>query len=377
MESTLPKILVVDDEEAILETMLFTFRGEYEVLTTTSARRGLEMLEEHAPVAVALSDQRMPDMSGVEFVSEVCARHPATVRIMLTGFSDAEATIRAINDGHVWAYITKPWEPEPLKQIVRQAVDHHRLSLENRQLLGELRGANVFLAAVMDQLDSGAIAVDAEGVIQAVNRPVREYFALSGDPRGLALSHFLEERGLASIGAAAVAVAGDEEVSFHDVGVGANRFRVTSHPLVSSCGGALGRVIFFREVSHEPLKQAFNEGVAALMGVDGSLRPQLESLAGALSTLHEEIGSSGIISPGMAELAERASRTRTALQQWLDVDDTMAREDYPDAQGLRDRMRIASTRWPLGDELPLRVRELVKRVDDYYDSGEKSRVPVL
>ena len=70
-ESGLPRILVVDDEEAILETMVFTFRGEYEVFTTTAARQGLEMLDKHAPVSVVLSDQRMPDMSGVEFVSEV------------------------------------------------------------------------------------------------------------------------------------------------------------------------------------------------------------------------------------------------------------------------------------------------------------------
>jgi len=376
-ENTLPKILVVDDEEAILETMLFTFQGEYEVLTTTSARRGLEILEENAPVAVVLSDQRMPEMSGVEFVSEVCGRHPSTVRIMLTGFSDVEATIRAINDAHVWAYITKPWEPESLKQVVRQAVDHHRLSLENRKLLDELRGANAFLAAVMDELDSGAIAVDAAGVIQAVNRPVRDLFGVPGDPCGLALLQCLEDRGLSNIAAAAVAVAGDEEVSFQDVDAGTNRFRVTSHALMSSAGEALGRVIFFREISHEPLNQEFNEGVGGLVGVEGSLRPKLESVRDAISSLSEQIRDSGIISPGMAELAERVSRTRTALEQWLDVDDAMALEDYPDAQGLRDRMRIASARWPLGDELPLRVQDLTRRVDEYYDSGEKSRERVL
>ena len=79
----------------------------------------------------------------------------------------------------------------------------------------------------------------------------------------------------------------------------------------------------------------------------------------------------------MTQLAERVSRTQTALAQWLDVDDAMAREDYPDAQGLRDRMRIASARWPLGDELPARVLALARSVDEYYDSGEKSRERVL
>ena len=62
-----------------------------------------------------------------QFVTEVCRRHPATVRMILTGFSDMEAIIQAINDGHVYAYITKPWEPEQLKQLMKQAVDHYQL----------------------------------------------------------------------------------------------------------------------------------------------------------------------------------------------------------------------------------------------------------
>ena len=98
-ELTLPRILVVDDEEAILETMTFTFEDDYDVLTSSDARRALELLDENAPVAVVLTDQRMPNMSGVEFLTEVWRRHPATVRMILTGFADMEAIIQAINDG--------------------------------------------------------------------------------------------------------------------------------------------------------------------------------------------------------------------------------------------------------------------------------------
>ena len=79
----------------------------------------------------------------------------------------------------------------------------------------------------------------------------------------------------------------------------------------------------------------------------------------------------------MSELAERISRTRTALQNWLDVDDAMANEDFPDAQVLQDRMRIALARWPLAGEVPERVRELGQRVDEYHESGEKAKQPVL
>ena len=84
MTSKSPKILVVDDEEAILETMTYTFQDDYEVYTSTSARRALEILDQQAPVAVVLTDQRMPDMSGIDFVAEVCKRHPSTVRMILT-----------------------------------------------------------------------------------------------------------------------------------------------------------------------------------------------------------------------------------------------------------------------------------------------------
>ena len=88
-----PRILVVDDEEAILETMTFTFEDDYEVYTSTDARKALEILDEKEPVAVVLTDQRMPNMSGVEFLAQVFDKHPHTARIMLTGFADADATI--------------------------------------------------------------------------------------------------------------------------------------------------------------------------------------------------------------------------------------------------------------------------------------------
>ena len=89
-----PRILVVDDEEAILETMTFTFENDYEVYTSSDARRALQLLDDKAPIAVVLTDQRMPNMSGVEFLAEVCQRHPATVRMILTGFADLDARVR-------------------------------------------------------------------------------------------------------------------------------------------------------------------------------------------------------------------------------------------------------------------------------------------
>ncbi|MCH2186079.1 response regulator, partial [Myxococcota bacterium] len=190
-ESSLPRILIVDDEEAILETMTFTFMGEYEVFTTADPRQALDLLDQHAPVAVLITDQRMPHMTGVDLLEAVYTQHPETVRIMLTGFADSDATIQAINSGHAYAYISKPWEPEELKRIVRRAAELHALSLENRRLVLDLQNANSIMQAVMDKLEVGAIAVDREGLVRAANAPARAYPQLEDDPRGRKIDDLL------------------------------------------------------------------------------------------------------------------------------------------------------------------------------------------
>jgi FixJ family two-component response regulator len=378
---SLPRILVVDDEEAILETMTFTFQNDYEVLTSSDARRALELLDEKAPVAVVLSDQRMPNMSGVEFVAEVCKRHPTTVRMILTGFADMQAIIDAINAGHVYAYITKPWEPDQLKQVMKQAVDHYNLTVENERLVASLSRANLFLEAVMDQLDTGALAVDASGVIEAVNRPARDYLALEGDLRGRKLKQVLESHGLQDVGGAAWALGSEPDRTFADVEVRiaqrGHRLRIGAHGLTDGAGVVFGRVILIREISHEPMQRRFDDVVSELVATRGALREQLEKSRDQLRALDAEAQASRIDSPGMGELVDRISRTRTAIDNWLDVDDALAREDFPDAQLLQDRMRVAMTRWPLRDELPERVRALAQRVEEYYESGENPKQRVL
>jgi CheY-like chemotaxis protein len=380
-EPSRPRILVVDDEEAILETMTFTFEDEYEVYTSSDARRALELLDEKAPITVVLTDQRMPNMSGVEFLTEVCRRHPATVRIILTGFADMNAIIEAINDGHVYAYISKPWEPDHLKQVMKQAVSHYELSVENERLLTDLKHANVYLEAVMDELDIGALALDVEGVIQAANRPVRDYLALEGDLRGQAFEEVIEAHGLQEVGGMVYQLAEDRSVSFDEVDVTvagrSHRLRIAVQNLSDMSGETFGRVVLLREISHEPLRRRFEDSVTEIVGAGGALRPVLEEERERLRTLAEEVQALRIASSGMGELSERMSRTVTAIDNWLDVDAALAREEYPDAQLLQDRVRVAMARWPLPDQVPERVRELVRRVEDYYESGENPKQPVL
>lgn len=379
-EQTRPRILIVDDEEAILETMAFTFEDDYEVLTSSSASDALERLEREGPVAVVISDQRMPEMTGVEFLSKVFERYPTTVRIILTGFADMDAILRAINDGHVYAYITKPWEPDDLKQVVRRAVDHHSLAVENERLVVDLRDANIFLEAVMDRLDTGAVAVDAAGVVRAMNRPARQYLGVQEDPRGRALEAVLRPEVLDRVGGAALRITTDDATRFEEVelpvGEGV-RLRLAVHELTDPSGRRLGRVILGREISHEPLRRRFDEIVETLAKAEGSLREPLLHAREDLRALMEEVKGSSVASPGMSELAERTSRTLTAIEYWLAVDDALAVEDYPDAQPLMDRMRLATARWPLPDRLPQRVCELARRVESYYESGENPKQRVL
>jgi CheY-like chemotaxis protein len=372
-----PRILIVDDEEAILETMSFTFMDLYEVFTSTDAREGLEILEAKAPVACVITDQRMPGMTGVEFLAEASKRHPETVRIMLTGFADAEATIQAINDGHVYAYVNKPWEPEELKQTVKRAVEHNSLAAENSRLVSELRNANFILEAVMDRLGTGAVAVDAQGIVRAANRPACDYLNLADDPRGASLVALLEKLGIESLGDTVMRLLDEPEGAFEEVQVGTSerplRLRISAQRLDEQ----VGSVILFKEVSHEPLRRRFEEIVGGVGGADGEIRPFLEDALQQLGDLAGSASELGVGSPRIAELNEHVSRTQTAIQNWLDVDEVMSREEYPDAQLLLDRMRVATDRWPDADSMPERVVELQQLVETYYESGENPRKSVL
>ena len=372
----LPRILIVDDEEAILETMSFTFMDLYEVITSTDAREALDLLEKNAPIACVITDQRMPGMTGVEFLAQASQSHPETVRIMLTGFADADATIQAINDGHVYAYVNKPWEPDELKQTVKRAVEHNQLAAENSRLVAELRDTNYFLEAVMDRLGTGALALDAEGIVRAANRPAREYLDLGDDPRGTPMSAVLEKLGIEGLGSTVMRLLDESEGAFDEVQLVVRgkplRLRISAQRLED-----VGSVVLFKEVSHEPLRRRFEEIVAAASQVEDELRPTLESALGDLGEIAGAASQLGVSSPRMAELEQSVSRTQTAIQNWLDVDDVMSREEYPDAQILLDRMRVAAQRWPEPDSLPQRVVDLHQAVETYYESGENPRKRVL
>lgn len=122
-----PKMLVVDDEPDNLDLLQRTFRREFEVLRAESGKAALAMLAQEGEVAVIISDQRMPEMKGTEFLSRTVPQFPDTVRIILTGFTDVEDLVEAINAGQVHRYITKPWDADELKQVVERATETYGL----------------------------------------------------------------------------------------------------------------------------------------------------------------------------------------------------------------------------------------------------------
>jgi DNA-binding NtrC family response regulator len=134
------KILVVDDESANLRTLERIFRNDYSVLIAQSGPEALAILEQH-DVALLISDQRMPGMTGIELLQKTVQLRPHMVRILLTGYTDVGTLIEAINCGHVYKYVTKPWNNDDLSVTVSRALEHfeaiktrHNLEMINGRL---------------------------------------------------------------------------------------------------------------------------------------------------------------------------------------------------------------------------------------------------
>ncbi len=127
-------VLLVDDEENVLKALRrLLIDEECEVLTATSGPQGLEILKEKGNVGVIISDQRMPEMTGVEFLEQARRVAPYAMKIMLTGYADVHATADAINKGRAHRYMTKPWDEEEILEVVRSAVETYRQILMNRR----------------------------------------------------------------------------------------------------------------------------------------------------------------------------------------------------------------------------------------------------
>lgn len=197
-------LLLVDDEENIASALTRLLRRDgYQILRANGGLQGLEILARH-PVGVIISDQRMPGMTGTEFLSKVRERYPDTIRIVLSGYTDLNSVTDAINRGAIYKFLTKPWEDDLLRAHIQEAFLYHEMKRENARLTDELKSANDALAMlnadlelrviqktreaglnlhmlrvaqeVLEHLPLGVIGIGEDGLIAVANQCAQNWF---------------------------------------------------------------------------------------------------------------------------------------------------------------------------------------------------------
>lgn len=192
-----PKMLVVDDEPDNLDLLYRTFRRDFNVLRAESGVMALEILAAEGEVAVIISDQRMPEMKGTEFLSKTVPQFPDTMRIILTGFTDVEDLVEAINSGQVYKYITKPWDPNELKAVVQRAVETYDLL---KQRTDELRRAQAQTALLHTIVQTAYdVAAQVETDLQKIATAYGQVFGTEGCILQLVKDKLLSTQGIYSV----------------------------------------------------------------------------------------------------------------------------------------------------------------------------------
>ncbi len=171
------KLMVVDDEPDNLDLLFRTFRRDFQVFKADSALKALQLLEEEGEMAVIISDQRMPEMNGTEFLGKTVERFPDTIRILLTGYTDVEDLVEAINSGQVFKYITKPWNPEELKSVIQQASETYKFF---KQRTNALRRALRRESLYNDVVSALRESLDYSSMLQTIVRTIGETFEATG-----------------------------------------------------------------------------------------------------------------------------------------------------------------------------------------------------
>ncbi len=147
-------LLIVDDEPNVCDSVHDLLRREFRVLKANSGEEGYRLMQEEE-VHIVMSDQRMPQITGVELLTKVKSRYPQAIRMLFTGFADLESIVAAINQGHVFQFLKKPWQPEELESAVRQAAaEYERLTADASE--------KDRLYALIENLQTRVSALEAE-----------------------------------------------------------------------------------------------------------------------------------------------------------------------------------------------------------------------
>ena len=171
-ETVKPPILIVDDESDILFSLKGLLRRDFELYTAESGEQAIEILKQHT-VHVIMTDQRMPGMSGVELMKHAKVEHPDAVRIVFTGYADIKAVVEAINSGGLYRYITKPWDPDELIEVLHAAARRYQQDSSRQQLMSGIRGFVDDVRQVAQTLEDSSVSerltCQADSIIDNLN----------------------------------------------------------------------------------------------------------------------------------------------------------------------------------------------------------------
>ena len=263
MEDKRYNILLLDDEKNILNSLKRLLRREpYNLLLANTAAEGIKLLNE-TEAQIIISDYRMPGKNGIEFLKEVKKICPESIRMVLSGYADIDAIIKAVNEGEIYKFLTKPWNDEELKITVKRAIEQYELQKENKSLTLELKALNKSLEAkveertmelkirndvlllsqeVMECLPFAIIGLDREGLITLANQKSVKLFQ-GGES-------FLGERFVGRLPAKVTesisAMNMEKDMEIEDVQVNEKIFRVRVSTLGAE-GNARGLILTFLE----------------------------------------------------------------------------------------------------------------------------------
>lgn len=229
------KLLIVDDELANIRLLERLFRQDYFCLTASSGEEAMELLDQHE-VAVIITDQRMPGMTGVELLKRSADRRPHMVRILLTGYTDLEALIEAVNCGLVYMYINKPWNNDDLKLRVSRAVEHyetnkrqHSLAANNERLNSRLKEMKMGFVRAM----ASVVQLKDEFLYEHGSR-VSKYSISLGEKLGLSAELMLDLTAAAFL---------------HDIGVVTAAAEALPHKNAESAAQIVGCITEFKDAA--------------------------------------------------------------------------------------------------------------------------------
>jgi two-component system, cell cycle sensor histidine kinase and response regulator CckA len=260
------RVLLVDDEPQVLVALEDLLSDEFDVLKAQSGEDALKVIGGEQEIAVVITDQRMPKMTGDEFLTRL-DKHGAT-RILLTGYADLSAVIRAVNEGKIFAYVTKPWNAEDLWLTVHNAAEHFHLAQELTNERQRLQAKTHLLDSILDCMGEGIVAADRAGKFLVFNRRAEKIFGMG--PANVRLEGWAAKYGLHL--ADQKSLIPSEELpltrilngeSFVELdmfvknnAVPGTAVAVTATPLTGETGEVIGGISVLRDVTQQRLLEA-------------------------------------------------------------------------------------------------------------------------